>query len=168
MPFTNPALFFRTALTKKTSIPDPSNLFSLQILEFPSTGNTIIETVDNVYQNNVSVDPSVNPDGVKKVNLQDNGRLEDIVNISGKIASSDTFFIDKFQSFARKLQIESEYHKFGIFGFAYPQAPTFSLDPTNTIGFFIDKLQISVRGQSKNHIPFILTLKTGGTLVGLV
>ena len=165
MPFTSPALYFRTFATRTAVVSDPSNLNTSQKLEFPSDGDTIIEAVDNVYQNNVSIDPSVNPDGAKKVNLQDNGRLEDIVNISGRIKSSDTTFINKFKSFARKLQIESTYHKFGIFGFAYPQTTSFSLDPTNTIGYFIDKLQLTVRGQAKNEVSFLLTLKTGGTLV---
>lgn len=165
MPFTSPAIFFRTEATKQSVISDPSNLPADQQLIFPSGSTTIVEAVQNVYQNNVSVDPSVNPDGTKKVNLQDNGRLEDILSISGKIISSDVTFINKLKSFSRKLQIEASFHKFGIFGFAYPKADSFSLDPDDTVGFFIDTLQLNVRGQAKGEVPFIITLKTGGTLV---
>jgi len=165
MAFTVPAIYFRTITTTSTIIPDPSNLPTSQVLEFLSDSTTIIEAVQNTYQNNVSVDPSVNPDGAKKVNLQDNGRLEDILVITGKIVSSNTTFINKFKSFSRKLQIEASFHRFGIFGFAYPNADSFSLDPDDTVGFFIDSLQLNVRGQAKGEIPFVLTLKTGGTLV---
>jgi len=165
MVFISPALFFRTSATKSLVIPDPSDLPADQILEFPSDGNTIIEAVDNVYQNNISIDPAVNPDGTKKVNLQDNGRLEDIVKISGKINSADTIFLNKFKSFSRKLQIEASFHKFGILGFAYPSEESFSLDPDDTVGYFIDTFQRTVRGQAKGEVAFLLTLKTGGTLV---
>ena len=165
MPFSNPAIYFRDIASTSVITPDPSNLPISQILEFPSDGNTIVEVVDNTYQNNVSIDPATNPDGTKKVNLQDNGRLEDIVVISGKINSSDVTFINKLKSFSRKLEIEPSFHKFGIFGFAYPNAPSFELDPDSTVGYFIDKLQLSIRGQAKSQVPFNLTLKSGGTLV---
>lgn len=164
MPFTDPALYFRTIDSKSEDKNDPATLLPSQILKFPSNSNIIIEVVDNTYQNNVSIDPSTNPDGTKKVNLQDNGRLEDIVIISGKIESSNVAFINKLKTFSRKLQIEPSYHKFGIFGFAYPNASSFDLDPDNTVGYFIDKIQLTVRGQSKAQVPFVITLKTGGTL----
>lgn len=164
MPFTSPALFFRTDTTKQSDIEDPSNLPAAQKLEFPTAGNTIVELVDNKYQNNVSIDPAVNPDGTKKVNLQDNGRLEDIVIVTGKIDSTDTTFINKFKTFARKLQIESSFHRFGIFGFAYPVVTSYDLDPSDEVGYFIDTLQVTTAGQQKNVVAFILTLKTGGTL----
>ena len=164
MPFTIAALYFRTSTTTASITPDPSNLPSDQILQFDSTNN-IVELVDNVYQNNVSVDPATNPDGIKKVFLQDNGRLEDIVTVTGKLLNTDTAFIDKFKSFSRKKQIEPSFHKFGIFGLDYPVTPAFSQDPTDELGYFIDKLQITTKGQSKAVVEFILTLKPGGTLV---
>jgi len=102
---------------------------------------------------------------VKKTFLQDNGRLEDIVTVSGKLQNADSVFINKLKSFARKLQIEPVFHKFGIFGLAYPVTDSFDLDPTDEVGYFIDKLQITTSGQSKFVVSFILTLKTGGTLV---
>ena len=165
MVFTNPALYFRTITTTAVITPDPSNLPAAQVLQFPSTGDTIIELVDNPYQNNVSIDPATNPNGTKKTFLQDNGRLEDIVIVTGKITNTDTTFINKFKTFSRKLQIEPTYHKFGIFGLAYPVTPAFDFDPTNTKGYFIDKLQLTATGQDKSNVSFILTLKTGGTLV---
>ena len=165
MPFTNPALYFRTNATRVSVIPDPSNLPAAQILEFVSTGDNIVELVDDTYQNNVSVDPATNPDGAKKAFLQDNGRLEDIVVVTGKLLNTDTTFINKFKSFSRLLQIEAAFHKFGIFGLAYPVTPSFDQDPTDELGYFIDKLQLTTRGQAKNEVAFTLTLKTGGTLV---
>ena len=164
MPFTSPALFFRTEATKVSVTPDPSNLDAAQILQFDSDNN-IVELVDNAYQNNVSIDPATNPDGSKKTFLQDNGRLEDIVTVTGKLLNTDTAFINKFRSFSRKLQIESIFHKFGIFGFAYPVTDVFDQDPTDEVGYFIDKLQITTTGQSKAVVSFVMTLKTGGTLV---
>jgi len=163
MPFTSPALYFRTITTTTAITPDPSNLAAVQILQFDSTDN-IIEVVDNVYQNNVSVDPATNPNGSKKTFLQDNGRLEDIVTVSGKLLNTDTTFINKLKSFSRKLQIEPSFHKFGIFGLAYPVTGSFDQDPTDELGYFIDKLQITTKGQGKSVVSFILTLKTGGTL----
>lgn len=165
MVFSNPALYFRTVSTTITIIPDPANLPAIQILEFPSGSQNIVELVKNSYQNNVSIDPAVNPDGTKKVNLQDNGRLEDIVNVTGRIDAQDDVFIDKFKTFARKLQIEPTFHIFGIFGFAYPQSTTFDLDPSATVGYFIDSLEIVTKGESKRNVAFSLVLKTGGTLV---
>jgi len=165
MPFTSPAIYFRTITTTAVITPDPSNLPASQILEFVSTGDNIIELVDNSYQNNVSVDPATNPDGSKKTFLQDNGRLEDIVIVSGKLLNTDTTFINKLKSFSRKLQIEPSFHKFGIFGLAYPVTDSFDQDPTDELGYFIDKLQLTTVGQKKNFVSFILTLKTGGTLV---
>jgi hypothetical protein len=165
MPFTNPAVYFRTITTTSVITPDPSNLPVEQILEFPSDGDTIVELIDNKYQNNVSIDPATNPNGSKKVHLQDNGRLEDIIVITGKIDSTDTTFINKFKTFSRKLQIEASFHRFGIFGIAYPNTPSFDLDPNDTVGYFIDTLQLTTRGQAKGEVTFILTLKTGGTLV---
>ena len=164
MPFTSPALFFRTIWSTKVITPDPADLPTLQILQFDSTKN-IIELVDNAYQNNVSIDPATNPDGSKKTFLQDNGRLEDIVTLSGKILNTETAFITKLKTFSRKLQIEAAFHKVGIFGFSYPVTPTFDIDPTNELGYFIDKIQLTTKGNSKNVVEFILTLKTGGTLV---
>jgi len=164
MPFTSPALYFRTITTTAVITPDPSDLPSEQILQFDSTNN-IIELVDNVYQNNVSVDPATNPDGSKKTFLQDNGRLEDIVKVTGKLLNTDTAFINNLKSFSRKLQIESSFHKLGIFGFAYPVTDSFSLDPTDELGYFIDTLQITTAGQKKAIVEFVITLKTGGTLV---
>ncbi len=164
MPFTSPAIYFRTSATTAVITSDPSNLPAAQILQFDSENN-IVELVDNAYQNNVSIDPATNPDGSKKTFLQDNGRLEDIVIVTGKILNTDSTFINKVKSFSRKLQIEATFHKFGIFGLAYPVTDTFSLDPTEEVGYFIDKLQITTSGQSKSVVSFILTLKTGGTLV---
>jgi len=164
MPFTSPALYFRTITTTSVITPDPSNLPSAQILQFDSNNN-IVELVDNAYQNNVSIDPATNPDGSKKTFLQDNGRLEDIVIVTGKLLNTDTAFINKFRSFSYKLQIEPTFHKFGIFGFAYPVTDSFDQDPTDEVGYFIDKLQITTAGQSKAVVSYILTLKTGGTLV---
>ena len=164
MPFSSPALYFRTITTTGIITPDPSNLPAAQILQFDSTNN-IIELVDNAYQNNVSVDPVTNPDGIKKANLQDNGRLEDIVIVTGKLLNTDTTFTNKLKTFSRKLQIEATFHKFGIFGLAYPTTDSFDLDPTDELGYFIDKLQITTKGQSKAVVTFVITLKTGGTLV---
>ncbi len=165
MVFTSPALFFRTNATRIAITPVASNLPAPQILQFDSTGTNIIELVDNKYQNNVSIDPASNPDGIKKVFLQDNGRLEDIVTITGKILNTETTFINKLKTFSRKLQIEPAFHKSGIFGFAYPVTPTFDIDPTDELGYFIDKLQITTAGHKKKVIEFVITLKTGGTLV---
>ncbi len=164
MPFTSPAIFFRTVTTTVGDEPDPSDLPADQILQFDSENN-IVELVDNAYQNNVSIDPATNPDGSKKTFLQDNGRLEDIVTVTGKLLNTDSAFINKLKSFSRKLQIEADFHKFGIFGFAYPVTDSFDLDPTDEVGYFIDKLQITTSGQSKAVVSYILTLKTGGTLV---
>ncbi len=163
MPFTSPAIYFRTITTTSVITADPSNLPAAQILQFDSDNN-IVELVDNTYQNNVSIDPATNPDGSKKTFLQDNGRLEDIVIVSGKILNTDSAFIIKLKSFSRKLQIEATFHKFGVFGLAYPVTDSFSLDPTDEVGYFIDKLQLTTAGQKKNFVSFILTLKTGGIL----
>ena len=165
MVFTSPAIYFRDIASTAVITPDPSNLNTTQILEFTSNGTNIIEAVNNSYQNNVSVDPATNPNGSKKTYLQDNGRLEDIVTVTGKILNTQTAFITKLKTFSRKLQIESAYHKFGIFGFAYPTTSIFSLDPTNEVGYFIDKLELTTLGQKKNVVAFTVTLKTGGTLV---
>lgn len=164
MPFTSPAIFFRDINSTVAITPDPSDLSADQILQFDSDNN-IVELVDNAYQNNVSIDPATNPDGSKKTFLQDNGRLEDIVTVTGKLLNTDSAFIINLKSFSRKLQIEAEFHKFGIFGLAYPVTDSFSLDPTDEVGYFIDKLQITTSGQSKAVVSFIVTLKTGGTLV---
>lgn len=164
MPFTSPAIYFRTIATTTVITPDPADLPSAQILQFDSDNN-IVELVDNAYQNNVSIDPATNPDGSKKTFLQDNGRLEDIVIVTGKLLNTDSTFINKLKSFSRKLQIEPTFHKLGIFGLAYPVTDSFSLDPTDEVGYFIDKLQITTSGQSKAVVSFIITLKTGGTLV---
>ncbi len=163
MPFTSPALYFRTFGTRTDVTSDPADLNTNQILQFDSTNN-IVEIVDNAYQNNVSVDPATNPDGSKKTFLQDNGRLEDIVIVSGKILNTESAFLTKLRTFSRKLQIEPSFHKFGIFGFAYPVTTIFSLDPNDTVGYFIDKLQLNTAGQKKSQVAFILTLKTGGVL----
>ncbi len=164
MPFTKPAIFFRTEATKQSVTADPSNLPAAQILEF--TDNSIVEVVDNKYQNNVSIDPVSNPDGVKKAVLQDNGRLEDSVTIAGIFnLANDSALITKLKTFSRKLQIETSFHKFGIFGLAYPVATTFSLDPSDTVGLYIDNIDITAKGQTKGIIAFTIVLKTGGTLV---
>lgn len=165
MVFTSPAIFFRTFATRQAVTPDPSNLSPTQILEFDSDGETIIEAVVLLYQNNISEDPANNPDGTRRINKQDNGVLNEKLTITGKIAASDTTFIQKFQSFSRRLQIETEFHIFGVFGFAYPQTPTFDRDPDDTIGYTIESLQIDNLGQNKNDVPFTLILSSGGDLV---
>lgn len=164
MVFTSPALYFRTSTTTSTIIPDPSNLPATQVLEFVTTGANIIEAIQQVSENNVSTDPSVNPDGRKKVSIQDNGRLNDVVTVSGKILNTNTVFINKLRSFKDRLQIEPAFHKFGIFGFAYPVTPAFSFDPTDLRGLVIKDLQLGTTGQKQNYVEFQLTLITGGEL----
>ena len=127
MPFTNPAIFFRTNATRQAITPDPSNLPAAQKLEFSNPDNLIISSVKKTFKHNISDDPGFNPDGTLIIHKQHSGAISQILLVTGHIDISDTANMAKLDDFISLLSIETAFHKFGIFGLAYQQIPRFEL-----------------------------------------
>ncbi len=161
---TDAIIFFRTEATKQpqsiSSLPDDQKL----IFTLPGE---LLESVSLLYENNIKDAPVSNPSGVRKVNKQDNGLQQLTLTFRGRFkdASAD---IQKAQDFAKRLQVEGNFHQFGVFGFKASNTTStpFNFDPTETFGFSIKRLTISRVGGKPKNFDFEMTLTSGGTIEG--
>lgn len=170
---TYPVFYWRDVNSKVSIYADVNALIANkpgQCLQFNDT-TMMIEAVQKLKQKNTTDDPSQNADGVYIINKQPNGLLPEGLIITGHADSVGAFSKQQtLESFHDKLDVESAYHKWGIFGFWYPDAPIFTLDPINEPGqnppaekgYTIKSLQWNHAGAKGGIIPFTLVLSFGG------
>lgn len=145
-------------------IPDPNNLPLAQKLQF-TLPDELLESIKFIHENNIKDAPVSNPSGVRKINKQDNGLQGVTLTFIGRFkdASAD---IDKIKAFAKRLQVEGQFHQFGIFGFKASNTVStpFNFDPDDTFGFTIKKLSIGRQGNKPKNFDFEIVITSGGTL----
>ncbi len=169
---TEAIIFFRDEGTAKAIAQweNPSDLPSNQKLEF-DLPDDLLESVSMIYENNIKDAPVSNPSGVRKVNVQDNGLQQLTLTFRGRF-KDQAFDIITLQRFSRQLQVEGQFHQFGVFGFkasanespASAVSTPFNFDPTDTFGLTIKKFSLSRVGGRPKNFDFEITLTSGGVL----
>ncbi len=162
MPFTNPAIYYRTNATRQAITADPSDLPAAQILEFTNPDNLMISSVKKTFKHNISDDPGFNPDGTLIIHKQHSGALSQILLVTGHIDLAETALMAKLDDFISLLSIETAFHKFGIFGIAYQKVPRFEQDPSNLLGYTMDEPEMEHVGKT-GILTFTIPFRFGGT-----
>jgi len=157
-------LFYRLEASKQSVTPNPNNLPISQKLQF-TLPEELLESVSLIHENNIKDSPVSNASGARKVAKQDNGLQGLTLTFRGRFRDASTD-ITKIQSFAKRLQVEGQFHQYGIFGFKASNTVStpFNFDPTDQFGFTIKRLLISRVGGKPKNFDFELILTSGGTL----
>jgi len=140
---------------------------NVQILKF-TLPNELLESVTMDYENNIKDAPVSEPDGVRRINKQDNGLSYIRYTFRGRFKDSATD-LTTLMNMAKRLQVESTTNAgalgFGIFGFFTDNttiAP-FNIDPISTKGLTIKSFNISRSGQQPKNFDFTIVMTFGGT-----
>ena len=138
-----------------------------QILRF-TLPNELLESVTMAYENNMKDSPVSEPDGVRRINKQDNGLSYIRYTFRGRFKDSATD-LTTLMNMAKRLQVESTTNSgalgFGIFGFFTDNttiAP-FNIDPISTKGLTLKSFNISRSGQQPKNFDFTIVMTFGGT-----
>jgi len=164
----NALLFYRTPTTRGVGsgdgFDDPQTLATAQKMEFIFPAD-IMEGVNEQYQNNIKQIPIPNQDGARKLNVQENGLQNLTFTINGVFEKGgSTLGITRLKQFRVRKQVDT-FHQFGIFGIEIDNAPEFDIDPSATLGLFVQSTQIGYAGVRFNRYDFSVTLGFGGTAV---
>ena len=174
-----------TATTPNGGYPDPNgsttarNTFvtnmetnhntapNAQILKF-TLPTEILEAVTMVYENNMKDSPVSEPDGIRRINKQDNGLSSIKYTLRGLFKDNATD-ITTLRNMAKRLQVESTTNAgslgFGIFGFFSDNTSIqpFNIDPSSSQGLTINSFTISRSSQSPKSFDFSISMTFGGT-----
>tara|TARA_B110000495_G_C22895368_1_gene522360 strand:- start:281 stop:844 length:564 start_codon:yes stop_codon:yes gene_type:complete len=138
-----------------------------QILKF-TLPTEILEGVSMVYENNIKDSPVSEPDGVRRINKQDNG-LSGITYTFNGLFKDNATDITTLTNMAKRLQVESSTTTgslgFGIFGF-FTDSTTiapFNIDPTTLRGLTLNSFTINRTSQSPKSFDFSIKMTFGGT-----
>lgn len=162
----NALLYYRTDTTKISQVPDPQNLPSGQKLEFIFPDD-ILEGIDEEYANNIKAIPSPNQDGVRQINLQENGISSYKFTIRGVFGKNVANGITKLKTMRVLKQVDI-HHVYGRFGLEIDNASKFSIGPTSIYGLYIDATNIGYAGQRTTRYDFSVTLGVGGIINSIV
>ena len=138
-----------------------------QILRF-TLPTEILEGVTMVYENNMKDSPVSEPDGVRRINKQDNGLSSVKYTLKGLFKDNATD-ITTLRNMAKRLQVESTTNAgslgFGIFGFFSDNTSIqpFNIDPNTSKGLTINSFTISRTSQSPASFDFNISMTFGGT-----
>lgn len=158
----NAILYYRTPTTRTLDEIDPQNLPVAQIMEFVFPDD-IMEGINESYQNNIKTSPVPNQDGVRKINMQENGLSSNQITIRGVFKKNAGVGIQRLKDMRKIKQVDT-YHQYGIFGIEIDNAPEFNLDPTNEKGFHIISTSVGYAGQNLTRYDFSITLGFGGVI----
>tara|TARA_R110002051_G_scaffold179842_1_gene249526 strand:+ start:295 stop:858 length:564 start_codon:yes stop_codon:yes gene_type:complete len=138
-----------------------------QILKF-TLPTEILEGVSMAYENNIKDSPVSEPDGVRRINKQDNG-LSGITYTFNGLFKDNATDITTLTNMAKRLQVESSTTTgsmgFGIFGF-FTDSTTiapFNIDPTTLRGLTLNSFTINRTSQSPKSFDFSIKMTFGGT-----
>ena len=138
-----------------------------QILKF-TLPTEILEGVSMAYENNIKDSPVSEPDGVRRINKQDNG-LSGITYTFNGLFKDNATDITTLTNMAKRLQVESSTTTgsmgFGIFGF-FTDSTTiapFNIDPTTLKGLTLNSFNINRTSQSPKSFDFSIKMTFGGT-----
>jgi len=159
----NAILFYRTPTSDQGTTADPQNLPAAQILEF-TFPDDIMEGVNENYKNNIRQIPIPNQDGIRKINIQENGLEIFTLTVNGVFKKDSGVGIARLKAMRVRKQIDTT-HIFGAFGIEIDNAPEFNLDPDGTKGFHIINTTVGYAGVRTTRYDFSVTLGFGGTVV---
>ena len=158
----NAVLFYRTDSTLTTSV---ASLPAGQKLEYDAPDN-ILEAIQEVYQNRINEQVSVNSEGNRQIFIRDDGMAGRTITINGMIKKASTD-IGKLKSF-RILQQTTDDLVHGRFGIKIDNAPHYQIDPVKDNGsnvgrgLMIKTMSIGYSGQSKVRYGFKIDFAFGG------
>ena len=158
----NAVLFYRTDSTLTTAV---ASLPAGQKLEYDAPDN-ILETVQEVYQNRINEQVSVNSEGNRQIFIRDDGMASRTLTIQGMVKKASTD-IEKLKSF-RILQQTTTNLVHGRLGFKIDNAPHYQIDTvadsgTNVgRGLMIKSMSIGYSGSAKVRYGFKIDLAFGG------
>ena len=138
-----------------------------QILRF-TLPTEILEGVRMAYENNIKDSAVSEPDGVRRINKQDNG-LNSITYTFNGLFKDNATDINTLTNMAKRLQVESTTTTgalgFGIFGF-FTDSTTiapFNIDPTTLRGLTLNSFNITRNSQTPKSFDFSIKMTFGGT-----
>ena len=152
---------------RNTFVTNMETNHSAQILRF-TLPTEILEAVTMVYENNMKDSPVSEPDGIRRINKQDNGLSFIRYTFRGRFKDSATD-ITTLMNMAKKLQVESTTDSgalgFGIFGFFTDNTiiKPFNVDPISTKGLTLKSFNITRSGQQPKNFDFTIVMTFGGT-----
>ena len=163
----NAILYYRTPTTRlvDTGYTTPALVLSnapTQCLEFTFPDN-ILEGITENYRNNIKKISAPNQEGIRKINIQENGLESYGFTIYGVFKKDITTGINRIKSFRKLKQVDS-YHTYGIFGLSISNASGFSFECDNTKGLLIDGTKIGYEGMKVTRYDFSIDIGFGGTL----
>lgn len=165
-------LYYRTDTTTKNGVSgtaDPRNLPSAQKLEFTQP-NRILEGINEVYENIITRQVSVNQTGVRRIFNRDDGMKSREFSITGRLEKgTEAENVNKLIDFRIRLQ-RSTLHPHGIIGFLSGNATNFSIDPDAdadasteaTLGLMIGRTEIGYTGRIFRRLMFRVVVYFGG------
>jgi len=161
----NAILFYRDETHESTGdgFDDPQSLplspYKLEFI-FP---DDILEGISEQYENNIKYIPVPNQDGVRKINVQENGLMRDEFTVYGVFSKNVSASIIRLKAL-RKLKQVDTIHLYGRIGLEIDNAPEFSLDPNGTRGLSIKSTTIGYAGIKTTRYDFSVVLGFGGTV----
>ncbi len=143
---------------------DPQNLPSTDILEF-TFPDDILEGLQETYNNNIKSIPVPNQDGVRVLNIQENGLNANKITISGVFKKDIGAGIIKLKQLrdGNPTMVDT-FHLFGNIGIEVDNAPQFNIDPDENHGLYIDATTLGYAGERFTRYDFSVTLGFGGTI----
>ena len=173
-------LYYRTDSNPQSGlngVADPRNLPTVQVLEFLQP-NRVLEGVQEIYENIITRQVSVNQSGIRRIFNRDDGMKQREFTITGRLEKGTlTENINKLIDFRTRLQ-RSELHPHGIIGFLSGNSVNFSVDPDAddpdgtpnnsddipaTKGLMIGRMEIGYAGRVFRRLLFRVQLFYGGT-----
>lgn len=142
-----------------------------QILKF-TIPEELVQNVGMTYDNNIKDAQVSNPDGVRRINKQDNG-INFIRWVFRGRFRDQANDIKTLINMAVLLQVEptaeTDALQFGKFGFFTDNTilRPFNLDPDNTVGLTIKGFSLNRDGIAPKNFDFDVTMTLGGTYVGI-
>ncbi len=158
----NAILYFRDESSKISDEFDPQNLDPSQVLEFIFPDD-ILEGIQEDYENNIKYIPIPNQDGVRKINVQENGLMKNTFTINGVFKKDAGDGIAKLKLLRKRKQVDT-FHVYGDVGLEIDNAPEFSLDPNGERGLSIKSTSIGYAGQRITRYDFSVIVGFGGTI----
>lgn len=161
MPFTNFAIYFRTATTHVGIVPDPANLNAAQVIHF-NDEDARMTLIKKDKGNNVSFDPTITANIKKILNVQSQGALLEKLTVTLEFTKNDSR-LKKLEQFMDFQKLEPLQHKFGMFGVAMPTSTHYEVLPTNLIGANLLTYESTYLGGAEIE-TVILTIGVAGNL----
>jgi len=164
-------LYYRTPTTRKQDTADPRDLIGsdpTQVLEFLQP-NRVLEGVQEIYENIITRQVSVNQSGIRRIFNRDDGMKQREFTITGRLEKGTLDEnVNKLIDFRTRLQRDST-HPHGIIGFLSGNSTNFSVDPDATggnpatKGLMIGRMEIGYAGRVFRRLIFRVQLFYGGT-----